>query len=120
MTLDPNDLRTYPVQEKPCKTCPFSGEKPLPLSPLDLTVYYENLMGNGQHINVGSPSFVGKRVKLSSTQALNRVTELLFCPVKQFVIGGISAQYPRLIAFFSYRNYFTSSIFITRLPGHFF
>ena len=32
MTLDPNDLRTYPVQEKPCKTCPFSGEKPLPLS----------------------------------------------------------------------------------------
>jgi hypothetical protein len=50
MTLDPNDLRTYPVQEKPCKTCPFSGEKPLPLSPSDLVMYYQNLMGNGQHI----------------------------------------------------------------------
>ena len=50
MTLDPNDLRTYPVQEKPCKTCPFSGEKPLPLSLSDLVMYYQNLMGNGQHI----------------------------------------------------------------------
>ncbi|MEG4047327.1 hypothetical protein [Microcoleus sp. Pol17_C1] len=50
MTLDPNDMRTYPVQQKPCKTCPFSGEKPLPLCPSDLAIYYENLMGNGQHI----------------------------------------------------------------------
>ena len=50
MTLNPNDLRTYPVQDKPCKTCPFSGEKPLPLSPSDLVMYYQNLMGNGQHI----------------------------------------------------------------------
>jgi hypothetical protein len=50
MTLDRNDMRTYPVQDKPCKTCPFSGEKPLPLSPSDLVMYYQNLMGNGQHI----------------------------------------------------------------------
>lgn len=50
MTLDRNDMRTYPVQDKPCKTCPFSGEKPLPLCPSDLVMYYQNLMGNGQHI----------------------------------------------------------------------
>ena len=73
-----------------------------------------------EYENVGTPSFVGKRVKLSSAKALNRVTELLFCPVKQFVIGGISAQYPRLIAFFPYRYHFAVSIFITRLTGHFF
>jgi len=32
MTLDRNDMRTYPVQQKPCKTCPFSGEKSLLLA----------------------------------------------------------------------------------------
>lgn len=50
MNLDVNDLRTYSVQDKPCKTCPFAGEKPLVLPTLDFTEYYENLMGNGQHI----------------------------------------------------------------------
>lgn len=33
--LNRNDLRTYPVQEKPCKTCPFAGKTPLPLSESD-------------------------------------------------------------------------------------
>ncbi|WP_333030516.1 MULTISPECIES: hypothetical protein [unclassified Microcoleus] len=50
MKRDPTDMRTYPVRQQPCKTCPFSGEKPLPLSPSELAVYYDNLMGNGQHI----------------------------------------------------------------------
>ncbi|MEG4086376.1 hypothetical protein [Microcoleus sp. POL10_C6] len=50
MTIDPHDMRTYEVRQLPCKTCPFSGEKPLILSPDKLAMYYENLMGNGQHI----------------------------------------------------------------------
>ena len=49
MKLDRNDLRTYSVQEKPCKTCPFAGKTPLPLSESDLVSYYQNLLGNGQH-----------------------------------------------------------------------
>jgi hypothetical protein len=49
MKLDRNDLRTYPVQEKPCKTCPFAGETPLILPESNLVAYYENLFGNGQH-----------------------------------------------------------------------
>ncbi|MEG3840488.1 hypothetical protein [Microcoleus sp. herbarium14] len=47
MKLDRNDLRTYPVQKTPCKTCPFAGTHPLELD--DLASYYENLLGNGQH-----------------------------------------------------------------------
>lgn len=49
MKLNPTDLRTYPVQKKPCKTCPFAGETPLILPQSDLVNYYENLLGNGQH-----------------------------------------------------------------------
>ncbi len=49
MKLDRNDLRTYSVQEKPCKTCPFAGETPVRLSESDLVSYYQNLLGNGQH-----------------------------------------------------------------------
>lgn len=44
------DMRDYPVQPKPCLTCPFEGEKPLKLSPDSYARYIENLMGNGQHI----------------------------------------------------------------------
>lgn len=49
MKLNPTDLRTYPVQKKPCKTCPFAGETPLIIPQSDLVNYYENLFGNGQH-----------------------------------------------------------------------
>lgn len=44
------DMRDYPVQDKPCRTCPFEGEKPLQLSRESHAKYLENLMGNGQHI----------------------------------------------------------------------
>ncbi|MEG4286268.1 hypothetical protein QUB68_24365 [Microcoleus sp. A006_D1] len=46
--LNPNDMRTYPVQKSPCLTCPFAGREPLILA--DFEQYIENLMGNGQHI----------------------------------------------------------------------
>ena len=49
MKLDRNDLRTYPVQQIPCKTCPFTGTNPLTLALDDLVSYYQNLLGNGQH-----------------------------------------------------------------------
>lgn len=44
------DMRDYPVQNKPCYTCPFEGRKPLPLSRQSHARFLENLMGNGQHI----------------------------------------------------------------------
>lgn len=47
--LNRNDLRTYPVQQIPCKTCPFAGANPLTLDLNDLVGYYQNLLGNGQH-----------------------------------------------------------------------
>lgn len=44
------DLRTYPVQERPCETCPFAGENPIEL-PLDRYLHYlNNLFGHGQHL----------------------------------------------------------------------
>jgi len=48
--LNPNDLRTYPVQEKPCKTCPFEGENPVQLHPSRYKELIENLTGQGQHL----------------------------------------------------------------------
>jgi len=48
--LNPNDLRTYPVQEKPCKTCPFEGENPVPIVPERYSAFIENLAGEGQHL----------------------------------------------------------------------
>lgn len=50
MRLNPNDLRTYPVQQKPCKTCPFEGEKPLPIMPERYSGFIDNLAGKGQHL----------------------------------------------------------------------
>lgn len=47
--LNPKDLRTYPVQPKPCKTCPFAGEKALPLAPELYAHYVNNLLNNIQH-----------------------------------------------------------------------
>lgn len=44
------DMRDYPVQSAVCYTCPFEGQKPLPLSPQSHARYLENLIGKGQHI----------------------------------------------------------------------
>ena len=44
------DMRNYPVQEKPCYTCPFEGKKPLQLAPESYARYIQNLIGEGQHI----------------------------------------------------------------------
>ena len=48
--LNPNDLRTYPVQPKPCLTCPFAGKKPIQLSPNRYQYYLNNLSGLRQHL----------------------------------------------------------------------
>ncbi|WP_293134867.1 hypothetical protein [Microcoleus sp. bin38.metabat.b11b12b14.051] len=48
--LNRNDMRTYPVQQNPCLTCPFAGKKPLQLSAKSMEEYIENLLGQGQHI----------------------------------------------------------------------
>lgn len=44
-----NGLRNYPVQIKPCRTCPFAGKEPIVLTPEKYQHYITNLMGNGQH-----------------------------------------------------------------------
>lgn len=45
------DMRDFPVQNKPCHTCPFEGKKPLQLSPQSQARYLQNLiLGTGQHI----------------------------------------------------------------------
>lgn len=44
------DMRDYPVQQQPCRTCPFEGEDALELSPESYAGYIQNLMGQGQHI----------------------------------------------------------------------
>ncbi|MFB2981306.1 hypothetical protein [Microseira sp. BLCC-F43] len=48
--LDSKDLRTYPVQPKPCKTCPFEGEEPVELTPRRYEYFINNLCGKGQHL----------------------------------------------------------------------
>ena len=48
--LNPNDMRTYPVQQSPCYSCPFAGEKPLEISSENMNGYLNNLFGHGQHI----------------------------------------------------------------------
>jgi len=44
------DMRDYPVQPRPCLTCPFEGKEPVQLSPGAYAKYIQNLMGEGQHI----------------------------------------------------------------------
>ena len=44
------DMRDYPVQPKPCLTCPFEGKQPIELSANSYARYVKNLMGEGQHI----------------------------------------------------------------------
>jgi hypothetical protein len=48
--LNPDDLRTYPVQKTPCRTCPFAGKEPVRLSSDRYKHYLDNLLGNGQHL----------------------------------------------------------------------
>lgn len=43
------NLSKMPVQESPCKTCPFSGTNPIQFSPERYNELLINLMGNGQH-----------------------------------------------------------------------
>ena len=43
-------MRTYPVQQNPCLTCPFAGKKPLQISAKNMEEYMTNLLGQGQHI----------------------------------------------------------------------
>lgn len=43
------DLRNFPVQAMPCKTCPFEGINPIALPPERYAELLKNLMGNGQH-----------------------------------------------------------------------
>jgi hypothetical protein len=50
MTLNPTDLRTYPVQDKPCRTCPFAGRKPVKLSSDRYKELLNNLLGKKQHL----------------------------------------------------------------------
>ncbi|MBD2039225.1 hypothetical protein [Microcoleus sp. FACHB-672] len=50
MTLNPTDLRTYPVQPKPCRTCPFAGRNPIELLPERYQHFLANLFGQGQHL----------------------------------------------------------------------
>ena len=48
--LNKNDMRTYPVQQSPCKSCPFAGKEPLQVSSENMVGYLDNLFGKGQHI----------------------------------------------------------------------
>lgn len=41
---------TREVQQKPCKTCPFAGEKPIQLTRARYLEVVANLFGNGQHL----------------------------------------------------------------------
>ena len=43
-------MRTYPVQQSPCYSCPFAGKKPLEISNKNMVSYIDNLFGTGQHI----------------------------------------------------------------------
>ncbi|MCT7965115.1 hypothetical protein NG799_02050 [Laspinema sp. D1] len=45
------DLRQVPVQDKPCRTCPFAGQNPIPLEPERYAQYLMPLVkGSSQHL----------------------------------------------------------------------
>ncbi|MCT7992421.1 hypothetical protein [Laspinema olomoucense] len=45
------DLRQMPVQDKPCRTCPFAGKEPIPLEPSRYAQYLMPLVkGSSQHL----------------------------------------------------------------------
>ena len=79
MTLNPNDLRTYPVQDKPCKTCPFEGETPIQLAPERYVYFINNLAGNGQHLchSVKDKAICrgGRNIQLRMLCAMNLISE---------------------------------------------
>lgn len=79
------DRRDYPVQVKPCLTCPFESEKPLELSANSYAKYIENLIGNGQHIchssNLDRLCKGGRNIQLKwlcATGMLNKPTDEAF------------------------------------------
>jgi|SanBayMetagenome_1026888.scaffolds.fasta_scaffold66060_1 hypothetical protein len=77
--LNPKDLRTYPVQEKPCKTCPFEGENPVQLCPNRYKGFIENLAGQGQHLchSVDNEAICrgGRNIQLRILCAMGMLTE---------------------------------------------
>ena len=79
MALNPNDLRTYPVQEKPCKTCPFEGENPVPIVPERYADFINNLAGEGQHLchsaNNKAICRGGRRIQLRIHKAIGMLAE---------------------------------------------
>ncbi len=50
LKMESLDLRTYTVQPKPCKTCPFEGTNPVAVSPKRYQHFIDNLCGKGQHL----------------------------------------------------------------------
>ena len=45
------DLSKMAVQSKPCKTCPFAGEKPISLSPGRMQECLENLIQKNEPLS---------------------------------------------------------------------
>lgn len=77
--LNPNDLRTYPVQAKPCKSCPFEGEEALQLSPDRYQYFIDNLAGKGQHfchsVNNKAICRGGRNIQLRMLCAMGMLNE---------------------------------------------
>ena len=50
MKLNRKDLITYPVQKKPCRSCPFAGKEPVRLSNDRYREIFTNLVNSQQHL----------------------------------------------------------------------
>jgi hypothetical protein len=48
--MNRKDLRTYPVQDKPCRSCPFAGSEPVRLLPERYQQILSNLVNSQQHL----------------------------------------------------------------------
>lgn len=77
--LDRADMRTYPVMQLPCVTCPFAGKKPLYLDADQIQKYMENLVGfQGQHICHTTQANVcrgGRDIQIRLLCALGKLAE---------------------------------------------
>ena len=77
--LNPKDLRTYPVMEKPCKTCPFAGENPVQIMPKRYADFIDNLAGKGQHLCHGAHNKAicrgGRNIQLRLLCAMGMLNE---------------------------------------------